>query len=165
MLLVFADEIGRGEDRTLRRTVAVVHLVVRRRVECREGFAAHGEVEERMTVHVRRELIADLRRHEGVRDAFGIEITTEFGQVETQIFGHDIDGCTARQRRIEVHHAGIEAEGGVRRYLMADMQVVVAPVPVTERDEVTVLELDTLGHAGGAARIKQDEEVGGIDLS
>ena len=106
-----------------------------------------------MTRHVGRELIADLGRHERMGDAFGIEVTTEFRQVQTQVFRHDIDGCSAGEGRIEVHHAGIKAEGRVCRYFMALMQVVVALIPMTERHEVAVLELDTFGHTGRAARV------------
>ena len=148
VLLVLADRIGRGEDRTLRRTVAVMQLVVGRRIERREGFAAHRYVEQRVTIDIRGELVTDLRGHERVRYALGIEVTTELRQVQTQVFRHDIDRCTAGERRIQIHHTGIETKAGVGCHLVSGMQVVVAPVPMAERHEVAVLEHHTLGHAG-----------------
>ena len=53
-----------GEDGTLRRTIAVVHLVVSRRVEGGQLLATHCEATQRMVVHIRGKLVAHLRGDE-----------------------------------------------------------------------------------------------------
>ena len=110
-----------------------------------------------MAVDVRSELITDLRGHERMCDAFGIEVPTKFRQVETQVFGDDIHGCTTGESGIEIHHTSIETERSIRCYFVSGMQVIVTLIPMTKGNEVTMLELNAFGDAGGTGGIKQYE--------
>ncbi len=134
-----------------------MHRVVRRRCESRKRFTTYGEVLEAVVFHVRGELEADLRGHERVRDTFLVEVAVEVRQVQTHVFGDDIDGRAGSERRIEIHHVCIKTEGRVGSDLIAGVQVVVALVPMTERHEVAMLKHHALGHAGGTTGVKEDK--------
>ena len=110
-----------------------------------------------MIVAVLRKLITHLGRHERMGDAFGIEVMIEIRQVQTDVFADDIDGGSACERRVHIHHVRIEAVGSIRRHFVSCMEVIIAMVPMTESHEVTMLELAAFRHTGGAGGIKEDE--------
>ena len=157
VLLLLMYRVGRCEDGTLSRTVGIMELIVSRWRDSSEFFSSNGEVTERVVVAVLRKLIPHLSRHERMGDAFSFEVMVQIRQVQTYILADDINGCSAGECRIHIHHVGIEAIGRVRRHFVPGMEIIIAMVPMTERYKVAVLQLAAFGHAGGATCIKEDE--------
>ena len=69
------------------------------------------------------------------------------------------------QRRIHIHHAGVESITGIRSHAPVRSQLVEAFEPLAECDEIGVREPATLGHARRAGCVQEDEDaVGGRTL-
>ena len=77
---------------------------------------------------------------------FTFKIVVQRNEVETNLFGNDVNRSTAGQSGIHVHHAGIETIAGVSSHIMFRLQVVIALVPVAEGHEVTMRKLTAFGY-------------------
>ena len=93
-------------------------------------------------------------------NALLIEIVVEVGEVQADVVTNDVDAGTARQRRVEVHHAGIETIAGIRRHAVGGRQPIMALIPMAESHEVAVFQLTTLRRSRGTGGVKHDEEGG-----
>ena len=78
-----------------------------------------------------------------------LEVVVEGYEVETQFLGDDIYRGTTGQRRIHVHHAGIEAVAGVGCHIVFGFQTVIALIPMAECHQIAVLQLAPLRYACG----------------
>ena len=112
-----------------------------------------------MILAVHGELTAHLCGHEGVRNPFFVKVFIQIREVQADVVADDDDGRARGERRIHVHHAGIEAEGCIGGHLVTRLEAVITPVPMAESHEVPVFQLAALGLAGGPGGVQQDEEV------
>ena len=103
-------------------------------------------------------LIAHLRGHERVGDMVLLEIIVQGDEVESDFFGNDMHRCTAGQRGIHVHHAGIETIAGVGGHLVLGLQAVETLIPVAEGHQIGMGELATLGNTRGTRGVEHDEK-------
>ena len=138
-----------GENGAFRGTVAVVHLVVRWRVERREFLATHRKAAQRMVLDVGRELVAHLCGDERMGDTLLVEVVVQVGQIQTYVIADDMNASTAGEGRVEVHHAGIETIAGIRRHAVGGRQPIMALIPMAESHKVAVFKLAALGGSGG----------------
>ena len=90
-------------------------------------------------------------------DGILFEVVVQGDKVETQFFGNDIDGSTAGQCGVHVHHAGIETITGIGCHMVLRLQVIELMVPVAERHKVAMGELASFGNASGTGGVEQDE--------
>ena len=162
-LLVLHPVVSR-KDGALRRSVAVVHLVVRRRIERRELLSTHGEEAQRVVVGVRGKLIAHLRRDERMGDLVLLEVDVQIGQVQSDVLADDVDAGSAGHSGIDVHHAGVEAVAGVGRHVAGIVELEAPLIPMAEGYDVAVFQLAALGHTRRATGVEHDEEVVGGDV-
>ena len=144
VLLKLLQRVCGSEDRTFRRTIAVVQLICSGRCERQDFLATHGEMTQRMVVEVHRELTAHLCGHERMGNTFTVEILVQVGQVETDVLANDIDCSATGQGGVHIHHTGIEAVAGVCGHLVAWLQSVVTMVPVAETYQVAMFQLTAL---------------------
>ena len=154
-------QIGRGEDGTLCRSVAVVEMETSRRCQRGQFLSTRRQMQQGMVLDVCGKLISHLCRHERMGDLFALEIIVQGHEVETQLFRNDIDGSTAGQGRIHVHHASIKAIAGICCNFMSWFQSIIALVPMAEANKILVSQLTAFGNARRARGVKQDEEAGG----
>ena len=97
-------------------------------------------------------------------DVVLLEIVVQCNEVEADFLGNDVNAGTAGERRIHVHHAGVESVTGIGSHLMLRLQAVETLIPVAEGHEVGVSELAALGNARGAGGVEQDEQTVGSRL-
>ena len=97
-----------------------------------------------MVLDARGELVAHLRGHERMGDAILLEVIVQRDEVESDFLRDDMHRCSACERGIHIHHAGIEAIAGIGGHLVLGFQIVETLIPVAESHEVGVSELATL---------------------
>ena len=95
-------------------------------------------------------LVCHLSRHKRVCNLLAFKIVVQCHQVQTKLLGDDIDGSTAGQCRIKIHHAGIETIAGVCGNTTVGSQGELALIPLAKGRDIVVLYLTTLGRARGA---------------
>ena len=154
---VLLQRIDRRKDGTLRRAIAVVHLIVSRRCQCRQFLTTHGEVAQRAVFDIRSKLIAHLCGDKRVGNLISIEIVIEVGKIQTNVLANDIYRSTTGQRRIHIHHTSIEAIRGVCRHMTIGSQSVVALIPMAERHEVAMCQLTALRNSRRARGVKENK--------
>ena len=111
-----------------------------------------------------RKLVAHLRSHERVGDAVLLKILVEGDEVQTQFLGHNIDGCSAGERRVRIHHVGVKAVAGIGRNLAPCLEVKHLMVPVAEGHKIGVGKLAALWHTCRTRCVKQDKQLVGLDV-
>ena len=139
-----------GEDGAFRRAIYIIEFIACGRSDGCQLFTSRREIFERMVFDAGGKLITHLRGHERMGDVVLLEIFVQGDKVEANLFGDDMDGGSASQGGIKVHHTGIEAIAGVGSHLVFGLQIVELLIPLAESHQVTMGELTALGDTRGA---------------
>ena len=91
-------------------------------------------------------------------DAVPLEVVVQGNQVQANLLGDDVHRSATGQRRIHIHHAGIEAVAGIGCHLVLRFETIITLVPMAEADKVAMRQLTPLGDTRGARSVEQDEE-------
>ena len=110
-----------------------------------------------MILHIGDKLVAHLGGDKRMGDTLCIEIIIEVRQVQADVITNDVNASTAGQRRVHIHHAGIETVAGVRSHAVSCSQAIVTLIPMAESHQVAVLQLTTLRCSRRTRGIKHDE--------
>ena len=99
-----------------------------------------------------------------MRDAVFDKIVLDGDQIQTDLFIDDMQLTAADQNRIHIQHMRVKAVARVRGRAAVFIHAVGCDIPLTEAAQVTVLQHNALGNAGGARCIEHDEQIARIGI-
>ena len=145
-------------NRTFRGTVDIKQSKFRR-IQRHKRFAAHRQGAQCGDAHAFGKLPAQLCCHKCNGDFVFLKIPANTRQIQTHLLRQDMQTCPPEQGGIQIHHVRIKAKTSIGRNIVAFAELVAVSIEVEVIHNIGVSEHDSLGFAGGAGGVQQDEQI------